>query len=236
MKEYGLILNQELNPIKRTQGQKRLNTLLRHGQLPREEDGAIEFWRLKDHLRNEFEHSQYWSDEMWKGTMAKGGGNRKSFQYCTDSSGEILYLYFEKKMEDLQNQFGYSQFWSDDVWKSKMAGGWVNNEIFQYCTDPSGQEIHYLRALQGHSGRPPLQNNVLIPNSFFEYIYLFGCAVNLHSITKSGLKAGGQNSSKDRQTVFFRAQAKVESAPRYGVLGRKTACSTKWIEVLSNKM
>ena len=26
---------------------KRLTTLVRHGQLPREEDGAIEFWRLK---------------------------------------------------------------------------------------------------------------------------------------------------------------------------------------------
>ena len=49
MKEYGLILNQELNPIKMA---KRLNTLLRHGQLPREKDGAIEFWRLKDDLRN----------------------------------------------------------------------------------------------------------------------------------------------------------------------------------------
>ena len=43
---------------------KRLNTILRHGQLPREEDGAIEFWRLKDDLRNTFEHSQYWSDEV----------------------------------------------------------------------------------------------------------------------------------------------------------------------------
>ena len=41
---------------------KRLNTLLRHGELPREEDGAIEFWRLKDDLRNKFEYSQYWSD------------------------------------------------------------------------------------------------------------------------------------------------------------------------------
>ena len=29
---------------------KRLNSLLRHGQLPREEDGAIEVWRLKDDL------------------------------------------------------------------------------------------------------------------------------------------------------------------------------------------
>ena len=31
---------------------KRINTLLRHGELPREEDGAIEFWRLKDDLQN----------------------------------------------------------------------------------------------------------------------------------------------------------------------------------------
>ena len=44
---------------------KRLNTLLRHGELPREEDGAIEFWRLKDHFRYEFEYSQHWSDEMF---------------------------------------------------------------------------------------------------------------------------------------------------------------------------
>ena len=35
----------------------RLTTLLRHGPLPREEDGAIEFWRSKDYLRNEFENS-----------------------------------------------------------------------------------------------------------------------------------------------------------------------------------
>ena len=30
---------------------KQLSTLLRHGHLPREDDGAIEFWRLKDCLR-----------------------------------------------------------------------------------------------------------------------------------------------------------------------------------------
>ena len=68
-----------------------------------------------------------------------------------------------------------------------MAGGGGNKKIFQYCTDPSGQEILYLRALQSHSGHnpidPTLQDNVLIPNNFFEYIYHIGCAVNLHSIT-----------------------------------------------------
>ena len=49
---------------------KQLSTLLRHGHLLREEDGAIEFWRLKDYLRNDFVRSQHWSDEMWKSTMA----------------------------------------------------------------------------------------------------------------------------------------------------------------------
>ena len=41
---------------------KRINTFLRHEELPREEDGAIEFWRLKDDLQNKVEYSQYWSD------------------------------------------------------------------------------------------------------------------------------------------------------------------------------
>ena len=71
---------------------KKLTHLLRHGSLPRDNDGAIEFWRIKDHLWYEFVHSQHWSDEMWKSTMARGGGNKKRFQYCTDPSGEILNL------------------------------------------------------------------------------------------------------------------------------------------------
>ena len=59
---------------------KRINTILRHGELPREEDGPIEFWRLKDDLQNRFECSQYWSDDVWKSKMAGGGGNKKRFQ------------------------------------------------------------------------------------------------------------------------------------------------------------
>ena len=56
--------------------------------------------------------------------------------------------------------------------RAKMQRGGCNKKRFQYCTDPSGQEILYLRALQGHSGRnlvdPSLQDNVLIPNDFFK--------------------------------------------------------------------
>ena len=86
-----------------------------------------------------------------------------------------------------------------------MARGGGNKERFQCCIDPS-EEIIYLRGLQGHSGRNlidlSLQDNVFLPNDFFEYIYHTGCAVNLHSIMNSGLIPGGQNLSK-RQTVFF---------------------------------
>ena len=137
---------------------KQLSTLLRHGHLPREDDGAIEFWRLKDYLRFDFENSQHWSHEMWKSKMAGGGGNKKRFQYCAD---------------------------------------------------PLGQEILYLRALQGHSGRnpinPTLQDNVLIPDNFFEYLCHIGCVFNLHSIMNSGLIPVGQNFGRERQTVFFTA-------------------------------
>ena len=86
-----------------------------------------------------------------------------------------------------------------------MARGGGEKKRFQYCSDSLG-EILYLRALQGHSGRnlidPSLQDNVLIPNNFFEYIYHIGCAISLHSIINSGLIPGGRNLSK-RQTVFF---------------------------------
>ena len=128
----------------------------------------------------------------------------------------VMVICFEKKMErlnsgDLRKIFGTNlRILGTGLmkWKSTMAKGWRKQERFQYCPDPSGQEILHLRALQGHSGRnlidPSLQDHVVSPNDFFEYIYHKGCAINLHSIVKSGLTPGGQNLSK-RQTVFFLA-------------------------------
>ena len=71
---------------------KKLINLLRHGTLPREDDGAIVFWRIKDYLRNYFVHSRVGSCEKWKSFMERGGGNKNRFQYATDPSGEFLYL------------------------------------------------------------------------------------------------------------------------------------------------
>ena len=121
-------------------------------------------------------------------------------------------VYLEKTMERLnsgkdylQNHSVHSRLWSCEIWKSTMARGGGNKKRFQYYTDSSGQSL-YLRALQGHSGRslidPILQDNVSIPNDFFEYMYQVGCAINLHSIMNSRLIPGRQNLSK-RQTVFF---------------------------------
>ena len=71
---------------------KKLIHLLRHGSLPRDNDGAIEFWSMKDDLQKHFLYCHHWSDEKWKNSMAGGGGQKKRFKYCSDSSGTILYV------------------------------------------------------------------------------------------------------------------------------------------------
>ena len=128
--------------------------LLRHGCLPRENDGAIEFWRIKENLQTYFLYSFHWSGSKWKACLARGGGNKKIYQYSTDSSRIILYF----------------------------------------------------RALQNHSGRNLIdlssQDNVLIPDGFFKYIYHVGCAINLHAIINSRLIPGSQIFC-NRQKVFF---------------------------------
>ena len=68
-------------------------SLLRHNQtVQREEDGAIEFYRIKFHLRNHSSQVQHWSDDRWKSSLAAGGGSKRRYQYCSDNSGRILYL------------------------------------------------------------------------------------------------------------------------------------------------
>ena len=72
---------------------KKVISLLRHNQtVQREEDGAIQFYRIKFHLRNHSSQVQHWSDDRWKSCLAAGGGSKRRYQYCSDNSGTILYL------------------------------------------------------------------------------------------------------------------------------------------------
>ena len=44
---------------------KKVINLLRHSQtVQREDDGAVQFWRIKNYLRNQFPQVQYWSDDQ----------------------------------------------------------------------------------------------------------------------------------------------------------------------------
>ena len=53
---------------------KKVMYLLLHSQaVHREEDGAVHFWRIKEHLQNQFPHSSHWSDSRWKACLAGGG-------------------------------------------------------------------------------------------------------------------------------------------------------------------
>ena len=72
---------------------KKVINLLRHNQtLYREEDGAIEFCKIKFHLRDHHSQIQNWSNDRWKACLAAGGGSKRRYQYCSDNLGTIIYL------------------------------------------------------------------------------------------------------------------------------------------------
>ena len=51
---------------------KKLIHLLRHGQhAHREDDGAVQFWRIKENLQTYFLYCPHWSDSKWKKSMAR---------------------------------------------------------------------------------------------------------------------------------------------------------------------
>ena len=92
MKESGLILNQEIL-LTAYEVSKKVISLVRHNQtVQREDDGAIQFWKIKKFLQNQFPQTNYWSDDRWKLCLAAGGGAKRRYQYCTDISGTIVYL------------------------------------------------------------------------------------------------------------------------------------------------
>ena len=72
---------------------KKVTYLLRHSQhVHREEDRAVQFWRIKEILQKYFWHCPHWSESKWKKSLARGGGDKRRFQYCTDASGTIVYF------------------------------------------------------------------------------------------------------------------------------------------------
>ena len=118
--------------------------LLRHNQsLQKEDDGAIEFYKIKFYLRNHHSQIQLWSDDRWKACLAAGGGSKRRYQYCSDDSGTILYL------RALQGQSG-----SNLIDPTLQDNVMIESGIFHYI-------YHIGCAFNLHS----IINNGLIPGS-----------------------------------------------------------------------
>ena len=72
---------------------KNVINLLRHNQkLHREQYGAIQFYKIKFHLRDYPLPIQNWSDNRWLACLAAGGGPKRRYQYCSDYLRSIIYL------------------------------------------------------------------------------------------------------------------------------------------------
>ena len=57
---------------------KKVINLLRHSQtIQREDDGAVQFWRIKNFLQNQFPQIIYWSDDRWKALLISRRRSKK---------------------------------------------------------------------------------------------------------------------------------------------------------------
>ena len=114
-----------------------------------------------------------------------------------------------------KQKFDDASQWLLEDWISTLAKGGGVKKRFQYCLNPnSSSQFLYLRAIQGHSGDyavdPALQDNVLLPKSFTEYIYRVGNANELNSIIISGLIPGGKK-PQERKTSYVLRHGHMQS-------------------------
>ena len=101
-------------------------------------------------------------------------------------------LRFDDMMEKSKAKFDGTSQWPMNDWISFLSKEGGPKKRFQYCPNPnSSKHFLYFMAIQGHSGGnlvdPALQDNVLLPDDFTEYILHIGSVTGISSITISGL-------------------------------------------------
>ena len=85
-RELGLILNHKKYLLSDYSVSKKLINLLRHGSLHRENDGAIEFWRIKDYHQDHFCVLSSW---VWRKVEEQHGRRRRK-----QENTSVLYWFF----------------------------------------------------------------------------------------------------------------------------------------------
>ena len=117
-------------------------------------------------------------------------------------------IHYDDIIEEYRKEeFINAPHWSIDKWISVLAKGGGEKQRFQYCLNPnSSNQFLYFRAIQRHSGSSiidlALQDNVLLPEGFTEYIYHVKNANELRSKVINGLIPGGKASKRRRQAAF----------------------------------
>ena len=135
-------------------------------------------------------------------------------------------IHYSDIIEECRKQkFDDASQWSLEDEKSTLAKGRGAKKIFQCCVNPNfSHQFLYLRAIQGHSGDdavdPALQDSVLLPKGFTEYIYHVGNANELNSIIRNCLIPGGKSLKRGRQAVFFTAVNPMADANGMGATPR----------------
>ena len=101
MKESGLILNQGITlSLSAYEVSKKVIHLLLSQKVQREDDGAFQFWRIKEHLHSQFPKIPCWSDDRWKLCLTAGGGAKG------DTSTALVFqeqLFFSELFKDTQD-------------------------------------------------------------------------------------------------------------------------------------
>ena len=86
MKEYGLTLNHQSKISSRTICRRKSSIFFDTiRNLHREQDGAIQFYKIKFHLREYPPQTQNWSGDRWLACLAAGGGSKRRYQYRSDT-------------------------------------------------------------------------------------------------------------------------------------------------------
>ena len=125
-------------------------------------------------------------------------------------------IHYSDSIDNCRKKFGEASQWLLEDWISTVAKGRGAKRRFHYCLNPySSNQFLYLRAIQGHLGDDAvdlaLQDNVLLPKGFIEYIFHVGNANELKSMIRNGIIPG----NRGRHTVFFNTVNPMEDA--YGM-------------------